>query len=83
MLKFSRRVVGGLKGNKQDGDYIKEVLEQRRFLKDKKFWAFILASNALPLVWVYFTKTKAGNQKIFEKSRVKALWRQYLAENTF
>lgn len=80
MIRFSKKLVSSLKGNKQDADYVRDILDQRRFLKSHKFWLFIAASNILPLAYVYFAKTKAGEQMIFEKSRVKAWLRRYLAE---
>jgi len=61
MIRFTRGVIGVFKGNVQDVEYINEVMTQRRFLKDPKFWTFIALSNILPVGYMYFFQTKAGN----------------------
>ena len=79
MLRFGRRIVGVFKGNIQDIEYINEVMVQRRFLKDPRFWVFVLMTNVVPAGYLYFFESKSGDQKNFTSSRIKALAEQKIA----
>lgn len=76
----TKRWIGYMGGNTRDKEHIHKMIEEGRFMRRRSFAFFMLATNAVPILYLYYTGVRAGEVSLTEKSRLKARFLRFFIQ---